>query len=128
MTVDCPPGVLAPGASQDVSITFSPCEARLYREDIPFNINGLYTVKVAITGEGSPLKLELANAAHRSLNLGAVSRGGQTSKTVQVSPVTVWVARARATWGLGSVTTRTQHLRCLLHRTCDLSRATYLSS
>lgn len=78
--------MLAPGASQDVSITFSPCEARLYREEIPFNINGLYTVRVAITGEGSPLKLELANAAHRSLNLGAVSRGGQTSKSVQVSP------------------------------------------
>lgn len=90
MTVDCPPSVLVPGASQDVSITFSPCEARLYREEIPFNINGLYTVRVAITGEGSPLKLELANAAHRSLNLGAVSRGGQTSKTVQVSPVNMW--------------------------------------
>lgn len=88
MTVDCPPSVLAPGASQDVSIMFSPCEARLYREEIPFKINGLYTMKVVIMGEGSNLKLELGNAAHRSLNLGAVSCGGQTSKTVQVRPLT----------------------------------------
>ncbi|KAL0040642.1 hypothetical protein WJX79_000331 [Trebouxia sp. C0005] len=84
MTVDCPPSVLAPGASQEVSIIFSPCEARSYREEIPFKVNGLYTMKVVVMGEGSNLKLELGNAAHRNLNLGAVSCGGQTSKTVQI--------------------------------------------
>ena len=84
--VDCPPSVLAPGASQDVNISFSPSEAGLFRAVVPFKINGLYTVKIVILGEGSPLRLELANAAHTNLNLGAVSRGGQTSKTVQVRP------------------------------------------
>ncbi len=88
LTVDCPPSVLAPGASQDVSISFSPCQSRLYREVVSVNINGLYTVKLVIMGEGSPLKLELANAVHRNLNLGAVSQGGQTSKTVQVTSAT----------------------------------------
>ena len=73
-----------PGASQDVTIAFSPCEARLYREVLPIKINGLYTIKVTIIGEGSPFRLELANPAHRALNLGAVSQGSQTSKTVQV--------------------------------------------
>ena len=67
-----------------MSITFTPCEARMYREVLPVNINGLYTVKVTLLGEGSPLRLELANPAHRSLNLGAVSQGGHTSKSVQV--------------------------------------------
>lgn len=95
MIVDCPPSVLAPGASQDVSIIFAPCEARLYREEIPFKINGLYTMKVVVMGEGSNLKLELGNAAHRSLNLGAVSCGGQTSKTVQVRPLTAAAQHAR---------------------------------
>ena len=95
MAVDCPPSVLAPGASQDVSVIFSPCEARLYREEIPFKINGLYTMKVVVMGEGSNLKLELGNAAHRSLNLGAVSCGGQTSKTVQVRPLTAASQHAR---------------------------------
>lgn len=56
----------------------------MYREVLPININGLYTVRVSILGEGTPLKLELANPAHRSLNLGAVSRGSQSSKSVQV--------------------------------------------
>lgn len=86
LAVDCPPSVLAPGASQEVSISFSPCEARMYREVLPININALYTVRVSILGEGSPLRLELANPAHRSLNLGAVSRGSQSSKSVQVTP------------------------------------------
>lgn len=85
LAVDCPPSVLTPGASQDVSITFSPCEPRLYHEVLPVKINGLYTVRVSILGEGSPLRLELANPAHRSLNLGAVTRGGHTSKSVQVT-------------------------------------------
>lgn len=85
LAVDCPPSVLAPGASQEVSISFSPCEARMYQEVLPININGLYTVRVSVLGEGSPLRLELANPTHRSLNLGAVSRGSQSSKTVQVT-------------------------------------------
>ena len=95
MTVDCPPSVLAPGASQEVSIIFSPCEARSYREEIPFKVNGLYTMKVVVMGEGSNLKLELGNAAHRNLNLGAVSCGGQTSKTVQVRPLIAAAQHAR---------------------------------
>ena len=84
--------MLAPGASQDVGISFTPCEARLYREVVSVNINGLYTMKAVILGEGSPLKLELDNPAHRSINLGAVSRGAQTSKTVQVSSAHCTVA------------------------------------
>lgn len=58
----------------------------MYREVLPININALYTVRVSILGEGSPLRLELANPAHRSFNLGAVSRGSQSSKSVQVTP------------------------------------------
>lgn len=84
LTVDCPPSVLAPGQSQEVSISFCPCEAQHYREVVPIRINGLYTVKLVLLGEGTPLRLELANPAHRLLNLGAVSLGSQATKTVQV--------------------------------------------
>ena len=41
-------------------------------------------MKLVILGEGSPLRLELGNPAHTNLNLGAVTQGSQTSKTVQV--------------------------------------------
>ena len=84
MTVDCPPSVLSPGQSQEVSISFCPGEAQHYREVVPVRINGLYTVKLLLLGEGTPLRLELANPAHRLLNLGAVSLGSQATKTVQV--------------------------------------------
>ena len=87
MAVDCPPSVLAPGASQDVSISFCPCEAQQYNEVVPIRINGLYTVKLALLGEGVPLRVELANPAHRALNLGAISLGSQVNKTVQVLSV-----------------------------------------
>ena len=62
----------------------------MYREVLPIIINGLYTVRVSILGEGSPLSLELANPAHRSLNLGAISRGSQSSKSVQVTSAVVF--------------------------------------
>lgn len=84
ITVDCPPSVLAPGASQDVSISFCPCEAEHYHAVVPVRINGLYTVKLALLGEGVPLRLELANPAHRALNMGAISLGSHATKTVQV--------------------------------------------
>ena len=94
MAVDCPPSVLAPGASQDVSISFCPCGAQQYNEVVPIRINGLYTVKLALLGEGVPLRVELANPAHRALNLGAISLGSQVNKTVQV----LSVAYATCTW------------------------------
>jgi hydrocephalus-inducing protein len=45
------PTMLAPGHSADMTVSFSPREAKDYRAVIPFQINGLYTVNVAVTGE-----------------------------------------------------------------------------
>jgi len=74
--------VLAPGEALDVPIHFTPSEAKKYRDMIPFEVNGLYTTHVLVTGEGTPLKLELANSAESQINFGNVRTGHAVSKTV----------------------------------------------
>jgi len=74
--------VLAPSEVLDVPITFQPNEAKKYREMIPFEVNGLYTTHVLITGEGTPLKLELADSTQQNVVFGNVRTGQAASKTI----------------------------------------------
>ncbi|KAK9824158.1 hypothetical protein WJX72_008157 [[Myrmecia] bisecta] len=84
LQVSCSATVLAPGETKDIPITFTPHEARAYHETLPFHINGLYTLNIIVKGEGSPLKIDLANPAQRLLSFGSVSRGATASRVLQV--------------------------------------------
>jgi len=78
LALDDAPTMLAPGTSADMTVSFMPREAKEYRAVIPFQINGLYNVNVVITGEGVPLRLDVANAAQTAVNFGSL-RGGQSA-------------------------------------------------
>ncbi|XP_068693384.1 hydrocephalus-inducing protein homolog [Montipora foliosa] len=92
LEVNCQPGVLVPNQSIEVEISFYPREARKYHEIIPFEINGLSTMNVEILGEGTEMKVEVANPLDRKVNFGAL-RVGQTSqrslKLVNRSPAPI---------------------------------------
>jgi len=64
--------------STDMTVSFMPRESRDYRAVIPFQINGLYNVNVVVTGEGVPLRLDLANPAQTAVSFGSL-KGGQSS-------------------------------------------------
>jgi hypothetical protein len=51
LQVDCGSAVLQPGDTRDLHISFRPTAAQAYKETIPLQVNGLYTVNVLITGE-----------------------------------------------------------------------------
>ena len=57
LEVQCQPGVLVPNDSMEVDIVFYPRESRKYHEIIPFEVNGLSTVKVELFGEGTDMKV-----------------------------------------------------------------------
>ena len=76
--------VLAPGQRVQVPISFAPREAGQFADAIPFEVNGLHTVKVALRGAGVPLVLDLANPADKLVHLGALRVGQSTTRTVRV--------------------------------------------
>ena len=53
------PGVLAPGEKSVAQILFYPRELKRYFERVPFEINGLSTTFLDITGEGTEMKVSL---------------------------------------------------------------------
>lgn len=94
----CEPSVLEAGQSLDVPLRFAPRDARLYAFGVPFLVNGSYTVKVLVVGEGCPARLELANLAHKHLTFGMVPEGQQVAK--QVTSVGRWGrVGAGCSWG-----------------------------
>lgn len=74
--------VLTPGEKLVVPITFHPTEVRKYRDVIPFEINGLYQVRVVVSGEGTPLKLHLLDAGQSTINFGNSRINSATSRAV----------------------------------------------
>merc|ERR1711981_1504823 len=97
LEVRCEPAILRPGASVDVPIRFTPREIREYKETIPFEINGLYSVDVVVSGEGDSLKLELSDPQHRLINFGALRVGQEVVRRVNL----VNRSRRPATFCLG---------------------------
>ena len=59
LEVHCQPGVLMPGQLMEVDILFYPREAKRYHQIIPFEINGLSTVNVEVSGEGTDMKVKV---------------------------------------------------------------------
>ena len=51
LEVKAEPTVLKPNESVDVPIIFTPREVKTYLEQVPFELNGLYTVNVSVAGE-----------------------------------------------------------------------------
>lgn len=84
LEVQCAATVLRPGEAVEVPVVFAPRDVRRYTDVIPFEVNGLYTVSVAITGEGTPLKVELVNPAQMQLNFGTLRVGQESTRTVHL--------------------------------------------
>ncbi|KAG2489301.1 hypothetical protein HYH03_012133 [Edaphochlamys debaryana] len=82
--VDCGPLVLQPGESREWMVTYKPRGAAPAKLSLPLEINGLYTVHVEAKGEGSPLRVEVANPALRTVNFGPVAAGNSTTRVVAV--------------------------------------------
>ena len=89
--------VLTPGQFHDIPIKFTPRAVKKYKETVRFEINGLQAVNISVTGEGCPMRVELANPAESIVNFGAI-RMRQTSMKAQRIvnrsriPVTISVA------------------------------------
>lgn len=79
----CEPSVLEAGQYLDVPLHFAPRDARPYAFGVPFLVNGSYTIKLLVVGEGCPARLELANLAHKHLTFGMVPEGQQVVKQVR---------------------------------------------
>ncbi|KAK2958778.1 putative hydrocephalus-inducing like protein [Blattamonas nauphoetae] len=56
---DASPLLLPPGQSRLIHFYFHPHEVKQYEWKLPFEVNGLFTVTVTLTGEGIPLKLDV---------------------------------------------------------------------
>lgn len=74
--------MLEAGQSINVPLYFSPRDARHYAFGVPFLVNGSYTVKLLVVGEGCPARLELANLSNKHLTFGMVPEGDQSTKQV----------------------------------------------
>jgi len=90
LELDASPTNLSPGQSEEIAVTFMPRELRDYHEVIGFNINGLYTVNVEVTGSGHECDISLANPNQFNFSLGAVPVGTVVERRIRVrnnSPV-----------------------------------------
>jgi hydrocephalus-inducing protein len=76
--------VLQKGEHKEILITFTPKDLIKYMDVIPFEINGLYTVPITITGEGSVPRIELVNSSQKALNFGVIRVGEVARKTVKI--------------------------------------------
>jgi len=81
-----PGQVLMPGEDEKVKIPiiFTPREIRKYSETIKLDFNGLYFVDLAITGQGIPLNLDLKDPDQAQTDMGIISVGGNSSRTVPI--------------------------------------------
>ncbi|GBG33770.1 Hydrocephalus-inducing protein-like [Hondaea fermentalgiana] len=81
LDVVCEPSVLQPGERMEAVVRFSPRQLKMYPATIPFEINGLYTVNVLFSGEGTALHVELENSDDQKLHFGGLRVGQSATKT-----------------------------------------------
>jgi hypothetical protein len=55
---DASSSLLTPGQSHTINFTFIPRECKKYEWKLPFEINGLFTVSISLSGEAVPLRLD----------------------------------------------------------------------
>ena len=82
--VVCPPRVLPPGASAEVTITFTPDSETPSPTTLPLDVNALYTIPVPLSGIGVPLLFGLVKPKHEVLPLGSLSEGATICKTLEL--------------------------------------------
>ncbi|KAJ3036631.1 hypothetical protein HDV00_002527 [Rhizophlyctis rosea] len=78
------PNTLAAGESTSLEITFYPREAKAYADNIKVEINGLSSIDLAVSGEGTEFRVDLVNPEHRNLNFGAVRVGHTVARSVKI--------------------------------------------
>lgn len=80
--------VLAPMSKTEAIIEFKPQKVAKHCEEITFEINGCFHKVVTIKGEGAKMRIELANPAQRTVNLGALQIGStdktSSSRTIKI--------------------------------------------
>lgn len=64
--------LLSHGESVKAVLEFRPIEPTKYKETITFEINGFFEKSVTIQGEGSQMKIELANPTQKIVNFGTL--------------------------------------------------------
>lgn len=81
---DMPRGLvtLAAGESVKLTATFLPLDSITYRDMCVFEVNGLSTVEVPVTGEGSDMRIE---SEPRTVNFGALRIGQSTTRQVKIT-------------------------------------------
>ncbi|KAJ3260794.1 hypothetical protein HK103_007357 [Boothiomyces macroporosus] len=72
---------LNPGEIKNIYVTFYPREGTLYQDIIKLEINGLSTLEIPVTGEGSELRIE---ADIQNVNFGALRIGNSVVKSVKI--------------------------------------------
>lgn len=82
LMLDFKTGLISAKQSNTCKFTFYPREQKVYRETIPFEIDGLTIVNVIIEGEGVDFRVELAEPKHKILNLGALQAGKSVTREV----------------------------------------------
>lgn len=76
--------VLQPGGSTTAVITFYPRTVTKYRETLVFQINGLSTQNVDILGEGTEMRVEVANPKQKMVKFGALRVGDSVRHIVPI--------------------------------------------
>ena len=84
LEVKAEPTVLKPNEAVDVPIIFTPRDVQQYSEQIPFELNGLYTVNVTVKGEGCLLKVDLQNPAQALVSFGSLRVGQESARRVRL--------------------------------------------
>jgi hydrocephalus-inducing protein len=61
------------------------CYHRYCCQVLPLEVNGLYRMLLTVTGEGTPLRVELATPAGKAIGFGAVPLGSIASRTLKLA-------------------------------------------
>lgn len=69
--------VLIPGCSTNAIIEFKPQKVAKHSEAVTFEINGCYHKVVTVKGEGSKMRIELADPTQKTVNLGVLQIGNK---------------------------------------------------
>lgn len=83
MTVKFSSSQIAPGKTEQIPVYFHPMEVMQYKIQIPFIVNSKAR-PISLQGEGVPLRIELANAADKFLDFGAIMVGKDVSKKIRI--------------------------------------------
>ncbi|KAJ3047832.1 hypothetical protein HK097_011139 [Rhizophlyctis rosea] len=107
------PNTLAAGETTPLEITFYPREAKAYSDNIKVEINGLSSIDLAVSGEGTEFRVELAHPENRNTNFGAVRVGHTITRQLKI----INRSAVPATFQLGTAST----MENLAHHAVTLS-------